>query len=151
MSTILYMEGGGEMSFQEKGTWVVLLVSIATYTVYLGIVLSRAGNTPLAEVEYVAAMLWTIGFAIVLNIVGHIVIAAASPKDADKSDERDTNINRFGEYVGATVLGVAILVPLGLTLAEFDHFWIANAIYAAFILQGLVVATVKLVAYRRGF
>jgi hypothetical protein len=149
MSTIFYTEGR-EMSFQEKSTWLVLVVSIATYAVYLGIILSRAGDTPLVEVEYVAVMLWTIGFAIVLNIVGHIAVAVASPKDADKSDERDTNINRFGEYVGATVLGVAILVPLGLTLAEFDHFWIANAIYAAFVLQGLVVATVKLVAYRRG-
>ena len=64
---------------------------------------------------------------------------------------RDKDINRFGEYVGGIVLGVGMVVPLVLAMAEFDYFWIANAMYAAFVLSSLVSATVKLVAYRRGF
>jgi hypothetical protein len=35
-------------------------------------------------------------------------------------------------------------------MAEADHFWIANAIYAAFVLSALVSTPLKLVAYRRG-
>jgi hypothetical protein len=43
-----------------------------------------------------------------------------------------------------------MLVPFVLTLTEADHFWIANAIYVAFVLSAFVGTTVKLVAYRRG-
>jgi len=38
-----------------------------------------------------------------------------------------------------------------MALAEFEHFWIANAIFSAFVLAGLTTSAVKLVAYRRGF
>ena len=37
-----------------------------------------------------------------------------------------------------------------LTLAEFEYFWIANAMYLVFVLSALVGAAVKLIAYRRG-
>jgi hypothetical protein len=139
------------MSFTEKGIWVYGVVAVVTYVVYLSIILGRAGDTPLTEVSYVPTMLWTIGIAIVLSIIGHIAVAIAKPSEADKSDVRDKDINRFGEHVGGIVLAVGMVVPLGLALAEFDYFWIANAMYAAFVLSSLVSATVKLVAYRRGF
>ena len=44
-----------------------------------------------------------------------------------------------------------MVVPFVLTLAESDYFWIANAMYLAFVLAAVVGAAVKLVAYRRGF
>jgi len=43
------------------------------------------------------------------------------------------------------------MVPFGLVMAEFEYFWIANAMYAAFVLSALCGTTVKIVAYRRGF
>ena len=43
-----------------------------------------------------------------------------------------------------------MVVPFVLALAEFDHFWIANAMYLVFVLSAVVGAAVKLVAYRRG-
>ena len=46
--------------------------------------------------------------------------------EAGKSDQRDKDINRFGEYVGGIVLSVCLLVPFGLAMAEGDYFWIAN-------------------------
>ena len=139
------------MSFEEKGNWVYLVVSVATYVAYLSVILGRAQDVPLTDVPYVSTMLWTIGIAVALSILGNIVVAISKPNEADKSDVRDKDINRFGEYVGGIVLGVGMVVPLGLALAEFDYFWIANAMYAAFVLASLVSATVKLVAYRRGF
>ena len=139
------------MSFEEKGNWVYLVVSVVTYVAYLSLILGRAQDVPLTEVPYVSTMLWTIGIAVALSILGNIVVAISKPSEADKSDVRDKDINRFGEYVGGIVLGVGMVVPLGLALAEFDYFWIANAMYAAFVLSSLVSATVKLVAYLRGF
>ncbi|MGH2528130.1 MAG: hypothetical protein ACRDH0_02145 [Actinomycetota bacterium] len=138
------------MSFEEKGTWVYLVVNVVTYAAYLSIIFGRAENIPFTEVSYVSTMLWTIGIAIALSIVGHIAVAIAKPSEADKRDVRDKDINRFGEYVGGIVLAVGMLVPFGLAMAEVDHFWIANAIYLAFVLSALTASVVKIVAYRRG-
>jgi len=147
---MLYIRTGGAMSFEEKGNWVFLVVSVVTYLAYVSILLGRAEDVPLAEVPYVSTMLWTIGIGIALSIIGNIVVAISKPSEADKSDVRDKDIKRFGEYVGGVVLAVGMLAPFGLALAESDYFWIANAIYLAFVLSALTASVVKIVAYRRG-
>ncbi len=139
------------MTFQEKGNWLYAIVILATYVTYVGIILGRAGDGSITEVSYVSTMLWAIGISIALNIIGSIAIAISKPSEADKTDERDKQINRFGEYVGGMVVGFAMLVPLGLAMTESAYFWISNAIYTAFVLSSLVSSTVKIVAYRRGF
>jgi hypothetical protein len=139
------------MSFEEKNTWVYALVTVVAFAVYLVIILRRAQGIPLAEVPYVGAMLWTIGGAIGASIVGRILVAIAWPKDADKKDERDKEIERFGEYVGQSLVVIGALAALILALAEADHFWIANAIYLAFVLSALLGSTARIFAYRRGF
>jgi len=144
------MRTGGAMSFEEKGNWVYLVVSVGTYLAYLSIILGRAEDIPLAEVPYVSTMLWAIGIAIGLSIAGHIAVAISKPSEADKSDVRDKDIKRFGEYVGGIVLAIGMLVPFGLALAESESFWIANAMYLAFVLSALTSSVVKVVAYRRG-
>ena len=138
------------MSFEEKGTWVYTVVTAGTYLAYVSIILGRAENVPLAEVSYVSTMLWTIGLAVSLSIVGHIAVAISKLSEADKHDARDREIYRFGEYIGGIVLGVGLLLPLGLTLAEFAHFWIANAIFLLFVVSSMTSSVVKIVAYRRG-
>lgn len=137
------------MSNEEKGQWVYLVVIVLTYVAYVAIVLSRAGTGELTDVDYVPLMLGAIGVGIALSIVGRIVVAIASGGDHDE-DVRDREIGRFGEYFAGTVLGVAMVVPFILALAEVDWFWIANAMYLAFVTGAVVGAAVKLVAYRRG-
>jgi hypothetical protein len=139
------------MSFGEKSNWVYLFVTAVTFAIYVVIVLGRTGGVPIIEVAYVSTMLWAIGIAVGLNILGSIAIAIAKPSEADKTDERDKQIDRLGEHVGGIVLGVGMLGPLGLAMAEADYFWIANAIFAVFVLSSLVSSTVKIVGYRRGF
>jgi hypothetical protein len=139
------------MSFEEKGAWVSALVTVGTYVVYLIIILGRADGVRLAEVSYVSTMLWTIGIAIALQIIGRIAVAIAKPSEADKSDVRDKQINRFGDYVGQSLVVIGGLGALVLAMVEADHFWIANELYLAFFLSGIVAAATKLIAYRRGF
>jgi hypothetical protein len=139
------------MSFEEKGTWVTLLVTVGTYAAYLVIILGRADGNPLPEVSYVSTLLWTIGIAIALQIIGRIAVAIAKPSEADKSDVRDKEINRFGDYVGQSLVVVGGLGALVLAMVEADHFWIANELYVAFVLSGILAAVTKLIAYRRGF
>jgi hypothetical protein len=147
---MLYIRSGGAMSFDEKGNWLYLVVSVVTYLAYVSIILGRAQDVPLAEVPYVSTMLWTIGIAVALSIVGNILVAISKPSEADKSDVRDKDINRFGEYVGGVVLAVGMLAPFVLALTESDYFWIANAMYLAFVLSAFTSSAVKVVAYRRG-
>lgn len=139
------------MSFEEKGTWIYAGISLVVPAVYLAGIIGPLQNTAVSEVAYQLPMLTAIGVGIVLAIVARIVVTITSPRDVDRSDERDANINRFGEYVGGFVLWAGALVALGMALAEFEQFWIANAIFAAFTLTGLTTSVVKVVGYRRGF
>jgi hypothetical protein len=147
------------MSYEERGQWVYLAVIVATFTAYVVIVVGRAGGTPLTAVDYVPIMLWTIGIAIAATIIGRIGVEVigrigdevSKERTGLTADVRDREIDRFGEYIGGIVIGVGMVVPLILAMTEAQHFWIANAIYFVFVLGALVSASVKLVAYRRGF
>lgn len=142
------------MSSEERNTWVSVVVSLGAYVTYLAIILRRAAETPLAEVSYASTLLWTIGIAIVarivLTIITTIVAAIVSPKDVDRTDERDKAIGRFGEFVGFYVLSAGVLGALALAMTEVTHFWIANTIYLAFVVSTLTSSVVKIVVYRRG-
>ncbi len=138
------------MSYEEKGTWVYLATALVTYLGYVAVVLVRADGGPLTEVAYVAPMLWAIGISIALTVVGRVAVEVARPSESQRPDIRDRDINRHGEYVGFYVLSYGMVPAFGLALAGADHFWIANAIYLAFLVNALTSSTTKLVAYRRG-
>ena len=139
------------MSSEEKRTWISALVAVVVPVAYLAIILSKVPGTDVATIAYVGPMLTSIGVGIGAAIVLSIVAAMASPKDADRVDERDREINRRGEYVGFYVMSIAALVPLVLAMAKVEYFWIANSLYLAFVLAALASAVVKIVAYRRGW
>ena len=139
------------MSFEEKGSWAYMIVVLIVSGVYFASVLGQVGVIPVSEIEYVRSMITAIIATIVATIVAYIVVAISVSSEADKKDERDKNINRFGESIGYSVLGLLILLPLGLAMAEFEPFWIANAIYLAGALAATISSIVKIVAYRRGF
>jgi hypothetical protein len=140
-----------EMTFEERNTCIYAAVTVASFGVYLAIVLGRARSGPIAEVHYVAPMLWSIGGAIVASILGHIAVAIAWPRDCDKKDQRDREIHRFGEYIGQSFGAIGSVAALVLAMAEVAHFWIANAVYLGCVLSTLLGSAAKLVAYRRGF
>jgi hypothetical protein len=139
------------MSYEEKGQWVYLAVTSVAYAAYVVIVLGRAGGTPLTEVDYQPILLWTIGAAIAASIIGRIAIEIIWRSDSLSEDVRDRDIGRLGEYRAGLVLAIGMVVPFILALIEADWFWIANAMYLAFVIQAIVGAVIKLVAYRRGF
>jgi hypothetical protein len=115
------------------------------------VVLGQAGATPLPQVDYQPILLWTVGVAVAASIIGRILIEIVRPSESHRGDVRDRDIGRFGEYVAGMVLGIGMVGPFVLALIEADHFWIANAIYLVFVVQAVVGAVIKLIAYRRGF
>jgi MFS family permease len=139
------------MSSEEKRTWISAVVGVAVPIAYLATILSKVPDTDVARIAYVGPMLTSIGVGIGAGIVLAIVAAMASPRDAGRTDERDREINRRGEYVGFYVMSIAAIVPLVLAMAKVEHFWIAHALYLGFVLAALASAVVKIVAYRRGW
>ncbi|RYV50623.1 hypothetical protein [Pengzhenrongella frigida] len=139
------------MSYEEKRAWIYAAIAVGLPVVYFATVLGQVGSVAdVDQIAYVRPLLWAIGAAIVLNIVLSIVATIASPEDRDRTDERDTSINRYGEYVAGIVLGAGMVVPFALTLAQAPHFWIAQGMYLAFVLSALTSAVIKIRAYRRG-
>ncbi|WP_336206784.1 hypothetical protein [Nonomuraea sp. LPB2021202275-12-8] len=139
------------MSFEEKRVWIYAAIAAGVPVVYLAIVLPQVAQTPISEIAYVRPLLTIIGVAMAANIVANIVAGMLWPRDANKKDERDTDIHRYGQRTEYYVLAIGALGVFVLTLAEFEHFWIANALYLSFVLSALSSSIVKIVAYRRGF
>ena len=139
------------MSFKEKSTWIMAVATFGAYVVYVALVLGNAELTALTEVSYTSPMLWTICAMVIVAVVAHIAVAVASPDDADKEDQRDREISRFGEYTGSWFVHIGALSALGMAMLELDYFWIANVIYLGLVLSTLLASATKIVAYRRGF
>jgi len=138
------------MSYEEKGTWVYLVTCVAAYGVYLAIVIGRAAHTPVAQVPYVAVLLWTTGASIAGSIAGRVLVETASPSGRRRSDVRDREISRFGEHASRWFIVAGAGAALIMAMARWDYFWIANVIYLGFVLWAVAGSAVKLLAYHRG-
>ena len=139
------------MSYEEKGTWVYLVVAIVGSTVYLSLVLPEyLSGTPVEQIDYVPVMLWVIGGAIVASIIGRILVEIFSPSDSTRGDIRDKEIDRLGERVGNSFVVLGALGALLLAMFDVDGFWIANTVYICFVLSAILSSITKLIAYRRG-
>ncbi|MCA2216455.1 hypothetical protein [Jidongwangia harbinensis] len=139
------------MSFDEKRAWMLGVVSVLAYVTYAAVVLARSGPVPVSQVPYAGALLTSVGAAIAVSIVLQVAVAARTPEGARSSDQRDREIGRFGEHIGQSLVVVGGVAAMLLALAEAAHFWIANALYLAFVLSAVLGSTAKIFAYRRGF
>ena len=150
------------MVFQEKLTWVNLVVVLVVPGAYVAYVLDRANGASVADFAYQRSMLIAIGISIIATILGtiamSIVTAAAaeitgkgSVDDIDRKDERDVQISRRGDLIGYYVASGGAVGVMALTMLEYDYFWIANALYLSFVVASVVADSVKIAAYRRGF
>lgn len=150
------------MSFEEKTTWVSVVIGVLVPVVYFATVLPQLADAAAADIAYQKPLIVAVVASIILTILGTIAMAIAtavgaeiagtgSVDDIDRKDERDVSIGRRGDVVGYYVASAGAVVALILTMLESDYFWIANTLYLSFAIAGLVAGIVKLRAYRRGF
>jgi hypothetical protein len=93
------------MTYEEKGTWVYLVASTAAYAVDVAIVIARLASTPVADVSYVAVLLWTSAASILASVIGRTLVETAKPSDSRRADVRDREILRLGEYASRWFVG----------------------------------------------
>jgi len=139
------------MAFLEKSNWVVLVVAVPTLLVYVALVVPQVLDKPIVEVSWVQPMIFAIVAFVVANILGNVVAAATNPKEADKNDERDKEIDHVGERVGNWLIIAGSIAALVLAMTRADHFWIANAIFLGGIAGALLSAVTKIAAYHGSF
>jgi hypothetical protein len=139
------------MAFMEKSNWVVLVVAVPTLLVYAALVVPQVLSKPITEVSWVQPMIFAIVGFVVANILGNVVAAATNPREADMKDERDTEIDRFGERVGNWLMVAGAIAALVLAMTLADHFWIANAIFLGGLAGAILSSVTKIAAYRGPF
>jgi len=138
------------VTLEERRSWTYLAVAVVSYGAYLSAVFARAASAPLVDVDYVPAMLWSIGIAIVVGIVLNIAIGIFTPRREQTKDARDRDIERLGEHVGQAFLVIGGVAALLLAVVEADYFYIANVLYLCFVLSAVVGSVAKVIVYRRG-
>jgi hypothetical protein len=139
------------MSSEEKQAWIYAVVGLVVPAVYFAVILGRLSTSAPEQVSYVVPLLVAIGVGIVANIVLTMATAVAAPHEAGRKDERDRQITRLGDAVGFYAMSTAALGPLVLAMVGAAQFWIAQALYLAFVLAALASAVARILAYRRGF
>jgi hypothetical protein len=150
------------MSFEEKVTWVSGAVTLVVVGWYVRFMLGALSQTPVEEIAYQRPLLVALGAMIVLTIVGTIAVAIGtaigaeitgrgSADDVDRKDERDAVIEARGDRFAYYVVSALMIGALAMVMLEMPHVWIANAMFGAFVVAGMVGIVVRLVAYRRGF
>ena len=150
------------MPFEEKMTWVSLVVAVVVPVAYVVVMLGRLGDASAADVSYQWPLLIAMGASIVLTIVGSIAMGIgtgisaelrgrSASEEIDRKDERDKQISRHGDLIGFYVSSGGMVGVLALTMLEYEYFWIASALYLSFAVGTLVGSIVKLVSYHRGF
>ena len=142
------------MVYEERNTWVGLIVSVIAMTVYVIVILQQAGGGPLTDVVWWPIMLWTIGLSIIgsiaISILWGILAGMRDPDGVGKSDMRDRDIARMGSRVGQAFMVIAGLGVIVLCAFEADWFWIANTMFFGFFLTAFLGGIASVIAYRRG-
>ena len=139
------------MTFLEKTNWVVFVVALPTLLVYAALVVPQLLTKPIADVSWVQPMIVAIVAFVLANVLGNVVAAASNPGEADKKDQRDTEIDHFGERVCNWLIIAGSIIALVLAMTEADHFWIANAIFLGGIAGALLSSLTKIAAYHGPF
>jgi hypothetical protein len=150
------------MPFEEKTTWVGVVIGFLVPVAYFAVVLPQLVDIPASDIAYQRPLVIAVIASVLLSILAAIVTAIAtavgveitgtgSVDDIDRKDERDVLISRRGDAVGYYVAAAGAAIALIITMLEADGFWIANTLYLSLSLAGLATGIVKLNAYRRGF
>jgi hypothetical protein len=129
------------MSSEEKRSWILGSVAIASYLTYLLLLL-------LTHLSYGPVLVAVVIGSIVASILLHIAVTMRGPHEP--KDERDREIGQFGDHVGQAFIVIGGVSAMILALAQTGYFWIANVIYLGFVLSAAVGSLAKVCAYRYG-
>jgi hypothetical protein len=134
------------LSFQEKSLWLMLVSLVGCFGFYFAMVLPP-GETYIRP-EQVVLFAVAVGFLVVVQIVGHAVIAILDRRT--ETDERDRLIALKGSRYASYVLGTGVCCALWLAVITVGNFLFTHVLLAFWVLAELVGIAAQLVLHRRG-
>lgn len=143
------------MVYEERNTWASLIATLIALAAYVVVIVPQVSSGgAVSDIDWVSAMLWTIGGAIVgavmLSILWGILAGFRDNEGVGRSDDRDRDIARMGDRVGQAFMVIAGLGAIALCAVDADGFWIANVLFAGFAVSAVVGGVARVIAYRRG-
>ena len=109
------------MGYIERVTWSQVIVSAPVGIAYFLIVLPQLAGTSPDDIDWITPMLWSIGVGIVASIALSIVwgiVAGRGDRDAHLKDQRDREIEHFGDRVGQSFLTIGGIAALILAMVD---------------------------------
>ena len=137
------------MSFREKSAWIMSAALIAGGLIYfLPVVSAWTGSGQLPSPLLPQLVTYTVCL-VAIAIVGHIVITALAPKEADAPvDEREKLIfDRAGHY-SSYVLAAGVLVSLGAYLLFANGDLLFYIVFASLVTSHLAEYLFQIFYYR---
>lgn len=138
------------LSFREKSLWLMLVSLVLVFGLYFASVLPGHGvDMQAAQLVRFAVM---IGWLVVLQIIGHVVIAVSTRRQLAhrvQEDERDRMIGLKGTRNGSWVLSVGMVAAMATALMVEGNFAFMHVLLAFWVLAQLVETASQLVLYRR--
>lgn len=138
------------MSFQEKSAWIMLVglaVSTVLYTYVVYVMSSAAGQLVPPNIPVLVA------FTVVqtlIAVVGHIVIAIISPKEANaKMDEREQRIIDKSGYLSSNVLGFGVITSLMVYLFFYSGELLFYGVFGSLIVAQILEYMLQIYYQRR--
>ena len=143
------------MGYAERLTWTQLVSSLIATGVYFALVIPQLSAAPASEIDWGWPMLWCMlgGIAISIggSIIWGIVAGMRDPDQEHRLDQRDREIERFGDRIGQAFLVIGGVAALVLSALRADWFWIGHAVFIGFFLSAVVGGIARLIGHRRGF
>ncbi len=138
------------MSFQEKSAWVMLVALSFAGILYVVNVVSLtldSGTIPSPS----ASTLLVLTFVIVVTaIVGHIIVAATNPKEANApEDERERLIVQRAGHLSSYILAIGVLLALVSFLVMQHGSMLFYACFASLILSQVAEYALHIILNRR--
>lgn len=139
------------LSFQEKSLWLLLTSLLLVFGLYFASALPME-SLYISEAN-VAIFILMIVLLVVIQIIGHILLALTSLKELTQGvqeDERDKLITLKASNISSYVLVVGVLLALTLCLFIPGNFVFAHVLLGFWVAAQVVEIALQLYFYRRG-
>lgn len=133
------------LSFQEKSLWLMFVSLVAGFGFYFLTVLPGEGPNVLPH--QVAVFAVAVIALVVMQVLGHIVIAVADRRTG--TDERDRLIELRGTRNAGYVLATGVFLALCAALLTEGNFVFTHLLLAFWVVAQLVEIGSQLVLHRR--
>jgi len=134
------------LSFHEKSLWLMFVSLVGVFGAYFAMVLPT--HTVDVMPHQVALFVLAVVLLVIMQIVGHIVIAIVDRRT--QTDERDRLIELKGTRNAAYVLATGVFLALCATLLTKGNFIFAHLLLGFWVLAQLVEIGSQLFLHRRG-